>query len=390
MCKITLAFYRIIKSKIIQSFKIEGARSLSEFEVQEYQCPCCGGAIAFDSESQNLVCPFCGTEFPVETLISYDNELNSEQADDLYWETVAGNQWQEGETEHLKSFTCKSCGGEIVGDEAMAATCCPYCATPVVIQGQFSGTLKPDYVIPFQLDKRVAVESLKKYYGGKRFLPKVFKEQNHIEEVKGIYVPVWLFDADADANIRYKATKVNTWSDEQFDYTETSYFTVHRTGSIGFENLPVDGSEKISDELMESLEPFDFSAAVDFQTAYLAGYLADRYDVDAEQSILRANERIKKSVEDSFAATVEGYDTVTPEYSSVSLSNGQEKYALYPVWFLSTTWNGEKYIFAMNGQTGKFVGDLPMDKSLYKKRLFGVAGIVGAAVFLLRFLLWLL
>lgn len=141
---------------------------------------------------------------------------------------------------------------------------------------------------------------------------------------------------------------------------------------------------------MESIEPFDFNDAVDFQTAYLAGFLADKYDVDSEQSTSRANERIKKSTENAFASTVQGYTTVMPEATSIRLQNGKAKYALYPVWLLNTTWNGQKYTFAMNGQTGKFVGDLPLDKGAYKKWLFGLTGLISAAVFAASYLLWLL
>ena len=288
------------------------------------------------------------------------------------------------------SYVCKSCGGEIVGDKTTAATSCPFCGNPVVMMGQFSGSLKPDYVIPFQVDKKAAKAALKQHYGGKRLLPKVFKDQNHIDEIKGIYVPVWLFNADADANIRYKATKVRAWSDSNYNYTETSFYAISRGGKIGFERVPVDGSTKMDDALMESIEPYDFTGDVDFQTAYLAGFLADKYDVDSEQSIERANERIKKSTENAFASTVQGYSTVIPESTSIRLQNGKEKYALYPVWLLNTTWNGQRYTFAMNGQTGKFVGDLPLDKGAYKKWLFGLTSLIGAAVFAVSYLLWLL
>ncbi|MGM9657584.1 MAG: hypothetical protein ACI3W9_01145 [Eubacteriales bacterium] len=358
--------------------------------LQEYKCPCCGGAITFDSTAQKMKCPYCDTEFEMETLKNYDSELRNEQSDDMQWESAAGSEWQQSETEELRSYVCKSCGGEIVGDANTAATSCPFCGNPVVMMGQLSGSLKPDYVIPFKLDKKAAKAALQKHYSGKRLLPKVFKDQNHIDEVKGIYVPFWLFDADAEANIRYRATRVRAWSDSDYNYTETSFFSVARGGSIGFEKVPVDGSAKMADDLMESIEPFDFSEAVDFQTAYLAGYFADKYDVDAEQSIGRANERIKQSTADAFAATVHGYTTVTPESASVRLQNGQAKYALYPVWLLNTTWNGQKYTFAMNGQTGKLVGDLPLDKNAYKKWLFGLTGIIGAAVFAVSYLLWLL
>ena len=163
-----------------------------------------------------------------------------------------------------------------------------------------------------------------------------------------------------------------------------------RGGSIGFERVPVDGSSKIDDTLMESLEPYNFADAVDFQTAYLAGYLADKYDVDADASINRANERIKKSTEDAFRSTVDGYTSVIPESTNVQLQNGKAKYALYPVWLLNTTWNGQKYTFAMNGQTGKLVGDLPMDKGAYNKYLFMTTAIGAAAAFAVQYLFWML
>lgn len=358
--------------------------------LQEYKCPCCGGAIAFDSTAQKMKCPYCDTEFDMEALKTYDSELQNEQADEMNWETTAGGEWQSGEADGLRNYVCKSCGGEIVGDENTAATSCPFCGNPVVMMGQFSGALKPDYVIPFKLDKKAAKEALKKHYQGKRLLPNVFKDQNHIDEIKGVYVPFWLFDADVNADIRYRATRIRTWSDANYNYTETSYFSVLRSGAVGFEHVPVDGSSKMADDLMESIEPFDFSQAVDFQTAYLAGYFADKYDVDAQQSIERANARIKQSTEQNFASTVSGYTSVVPESSSVRFFNGKAKYALYPVWLLNTSWEGKKYTFAMNGQTGKIVGDLPLDKSKYKKWFASLAAGIGVATFAISYLLWLM
>ena len=356
--------------------------------LQEYKCPCCGGAIAFDSGIQKMKCPFCDTEFEMEALAAYDSELSNEQADALQWEHASTESWQEDD--NVRSFVCKSCGGEIIGDENTAATACPYCGNPVVMMAQFTGSLKPDCVIPFKLDKDAAMAALKKHYQGKRLLPKIFKDENHLQEIQGVYVPVWLFDAKAEADVRYKATQVRTWSDSRYDYTQTSYFALSRSGQLGFTCIPVDGSTKMDDAMMEAIEPYDMSQAVDFQTAYLAGYLADKYDVDAEESIHRANARIKKSTEDAFAATAHGYTAVIPEFSSVRLSQGQTRYALYPVWLLNTKWNGKTYTFAMNGQTGKLVGDLPMDKAVYNKWFAGITAAVGAAVFALSYLLWLL
>ncbi len=358
--------------------------------LQEYKCPCCDGAIEFNANVQKMKCPYCDSEFEMETLQAYDAELNSQPEDHMDWDTAAGTEWQPGETEGLRIYTCNTCGGEIVADETTGATECPFCGNPVVMTGQFAGDLKPDLVIPFKHDKKAAIAALKNHYNGKVLLPKVFKNENHIQEVKGLYVPVWLFDTDADAHVRYRATRVRHWSDSNYRYTETQYYSVTRAGGIGFENVPVDGSTKMDDALMESIEPFHIEDAVDFQTAYLSGYLADKYDVTSEESIERANERIKRSTEEAFASTVEGYSSVTPVSSNIQLQNGRARYALYPVWILNTVWNGQKFTFAMNGQTGKVVGDLPMDKAAFKKWLFGITGAVSAAVLALSYLFWLL
>lgn len=358
--------------------------------ILEYKCPCCGGAIQFDSSVQKMKCPFCDTEYEMEILEAYDRELKEEPQEDMNWETAAGSEWQEAETDGMRVYICESCGGEIVGDETMAATKCPYCDNPVVMMGQFTGDLRPDYVIPFKVDKKAAKEGMKKHLMGKRLLPKVFKEENHIDEVRGIYVPFWLFDADADAHIRYKATRTKLWSDSRYDYKKTDYYSAVRSGTVGFERIPVDGSSKMADDLMESIEPYDFSDAVDFQTAYLAGYLADKYDVSAEQSVERANQRVKSSTETMFAATVEGFDTVIPESSSIQLRNGKSHYALYPVWILNTTWNEQKYTFAMNGQTGKFVGNLPLDKIACVKWVSALTLAAAAVTMVGLWLFWMI
>ncbi|MGI8255055.1 hypothetical protein [Blautia difficilis] len=359
-------------------------------DINEYKCPSCGGAIEFDSHSQKMKCPYCDTEFDLETLKKYDEQLSkeAEQKDDISdWQTDPGKQGQEGETDGMNVYTCKSCGGEIVSDENTGATSCPYCGNPVILTERFRGALRPDMVIPFKLDKKAAKEAYYKHIKGRPLLPKVFRRENHIDEIKGIYVPFWLFDADVAADARYKATKVRTWSDSDYDYTETSYYSVDRSGNMSFVSVPVDGSSRMPDDLMESIEPYKVADAVEFQTAYLSGYLADKYDVDAQQSTDRARERMKESAQDVLRDTVKGYASVIPENTNVRISGGDAKYALYPVWILNTTWRGKKYIFAMNGQTGRMTGDLPVDNGAYTRWLLGLTAVFSIAAYLVALLI---
>jgi predicted RNA-binding Zn-ribbon protein involved in translation (DUF1610 family) len=322
------------------------------------------------------------------TVFEGNEELaKSEAPDNVSW-SYDEEEWQEEEAEQLLAYSCPSCGGEVVGDETMAATSCPYCDNSVIIPSQFSGDLRPDLVLPFQLDREAAKGALKRHMKGKRFVPKVFRDEHHIDEIKGIYVPFWLFDADVDASIRYEAIRTRMWSDSQYNFTESNKYAVYREGSVRFEQIPVDGSSRMADDLMESIEPFDCNSAVPFDTAYLSGFLANRYDVDADESMERARNRIKTSTEESFINSVRGYDSVRSVTSSINMKNGAITYALFPVWILNTKWENQLYTFAMNGQSGKIAGNLPLDKKAYWRMFIIMAAIITGLIFLLFFLLW--
>ncbi len=354
--------------------------------LMEYSCPCCGGKIEFNATLQKMKCPFCDTEFEMDTLKSFDEELSNtqEQEEQTDWDQSYPENW--GVPEGLASYTCESCGGEVIADQNAAAATCPFCDHPVVMKGQLSGVLKPDYVIPFKLEKESAIKAFASHLVGKRLLPKDFKDSNHLQEIKGVYVPFWLFDCDTDSNINYRATKVRSWSSGDYHYTETSYFLLTRGGRLGFSQVPVDGSSKMPDDLMDSIEPFDYKDCVDFQTAYLAGYLADKYDVDSEASKERANARIRESTIERFRQTASGYTTCITEKSNINIHQGSVKYALLPVWILNTTYKEKKYTYAMNGQTGKFVGDLPIDKGAFARWFLGITAGVTAVLSLIRIL----
>lgn len=343
--------------------------------VLEYKCPNCASNIKFDSATQKFKCESCDSEFTEQELNTiHDFEENFGGGSSFNWQSQENTEELSG----MNEYVCESCGAHLALEETTAADECPYCGSPVIMNGKLSGMNTPDYVIPFKLDKKAAGEALKAFCGKKPLLPSNFVNENKIKEMKGVYVPFWLFDCDADANIVYDATKVRHWSDSNFNYTETRHYNVYRSGKIGFKNIPVDASSKMDDAYMDGIEPYNYADMSSFNPGYLLGYMADKYDVGAEESFPRAERRVEASTQDAFRTTVKGYDTVTAKASNVNARQGSYKYALFPVWMLNTKYAGKNYTFAVNGQTGRVSGSLPVDKTKFWLFFAGIAAAVIA------------
>lgn len=347
-------------------------------QVTNYQCPACTGPLHFVGGSGKLECEYCGAGYDVaeiEALYAEKEEKaaaaqqaaesasagqSRSSADGDSWDTSSLSEDWGAEGDGMRAYGCPSCGAELICDETTAATSCPYCGNPTVVPGQFSGQLRPDFIIPFKLSKEDAVRALKGHYKGKFFLPKSFTQENHVQEIQGIYVPFWMFDGEAEGDARYAATRSHTYRSGDYEITETEHYDIYRAGSISFEKIPADASSKMPDDHMDSIEPYDYQELKPFSTAYLPGFLADKFDVTVEQCRQRADQRCEGTLSATLRDTVTGYHTCTLIHDSVNLKRGKVHYALMPVWMLNTKWKGKDFLFAMNGQTGKLVGDLPV------------------------------
>lgn len=359
-----------------------------------YKCLNCEGPLTFIPGKPTVTCEYCGTEFEVaalEKMFAKKEELaaKAQEAKEAKWKTdEAGTEWSIEEAQMMKAFTCSACGAEIVCDENTMATECVYCGNPTMLPNRFDGMLKPDLIIPFKKTKEEAVAALKKFYEGKKLLPDAFTANNRIEDIQGMYVPFWLFDSTAGGRAVYNTTKSLVFDDGDDIVTETSHFQCVRAGEAEFEMIPVDGSTKMDDQFMESIEPFDYSELVPFTTAYMPGYLADKYDVDAEASVPRANARIDNSIKAELDKTVaDEYESYLVDSCDCYENEGKVSYAMVPVWILTTQFEGKPYTFMMNGQTGKFVGQLPIDKGKLQKYQMMAFGVAAAVVFALLYMI---
>ena len=382
-------------------------------QVTNYQCPACTAPLHYSAKSGKLACAYCGSSFDVAEIEALYARKEAEaaaakQAADAKaeaaqaakaeaaeaaaasggWDTSDLSRDWGAEADGLRVYSCPSCGAELICDQSTAATACPYCGNPAIVPGQFSGALRPDYILPFRLSKDDAVQALRAHYKGKPFLPRSFTSANHIEQIQGVYVPFWLFDGGAEGAASYRASNTNVFETGDYEITETRHYHVVRAGSLAFEKIPVDASSKMPDDHMDSIEPFDYAQLRPFSTAYLPGYLADKYDVTIDDSRDRADTRCRETLAQALRDTVTGYGACVTEREDIALRRGKVHYALLPVWMLSTKWHGQDFLFAMNGQTGKLVGDLPTDRGRFWGMFAAIAApLTVALTAILQFLL---
>ena len=382
-------------------------------QVTNYQCPACTGPLHYSAKSGKLACDYCGSSFDVAEIEALYARKEAEaaaakQAADAKaeaaqaakaeaaeaaaasggWDTSDLSRDWGAEADGLRVYSCPSCGAELICDQSTAATACPYCGNPAIVPGQFSGALRPDYILPFRLSKDDAVQALRAHYKGKPFLPRSFTSANHIEQIQGVYVPFWLFDGGAEGAASYRASNTNVFETGDYEITETRHYHVVRAGSLAFEKIPVDASSKMPDDHMDSIEPFDYAQLRPFSTADLPGYLADKNDVTIDDSRDRADTRCRETLAQALRDTVTGYGACVTEREDIALRRGKVHYALLPVWMLSTKWRGQDFLFAMNGQTGKLVGDLPTDRGRFWGMFAAIAApLTVALTAILQFLL---
>lgn len=319
--------------------------SIFSSSADTHKCPGCAGNLLFDQESQKLLCNSCGKSYFPEYF----------EISELLNRTV-NEEFQEDDNEFSKhEIICNACGAAVVADINTVSTFCAFCGSPALITSRLTKSFEPKYIIPFKVKKEEAQKIFVDWTSNKRFIPSNFTSKATLEKITGLYVPFWLIDADCDINLEAGAHKTSKDLIRNFE--------IKRTGKFRMRGVPFDGSKKINDVLMERIEPFDYCELTEYKSGYLPGYYAERYDDSIEDLSERISERFRyyaKEERDSFISKSR-FDSYNIDKDESTSSNYVCNYALFPVWFLNYEFEGIRYKIAVNGQTGKIHGEVPID-----------------------------
>ena len=345
--------------------------------VNEHKCPHCGAPMRFDPEQGLLVCDYCSHTISIEE----DRNTTFNPDGFNYHQLQCGVTMPNAE--QLPIYSCASCGAEVIASPEQMATTCPYCGNNIVLTDKMSGNLRPNAVIPFKFTSKELPAAVRRFYRNKPLLPKTFFSDSEIGEVTGIYVPFWVFNGRLFGLIDFRGERSSSHRRGDYIVTTTKYYRLSRDCSVSFQDLPADVSGRIDDALMDSLEPFNMSEAVPFDTRYLAGFTADRFDQPKENIEERIRKRMSNTADSVFASRAgRGYSNIQ-RMNSILNNELSVQYMLFPVYMFDVNYNGQKYHFSVNGQTGKVVGELPISKITSMRYFLTRTGIAAAASMLL-------
>lgn len=367
-----------------------------EKEANQFHCPNCFADLKYSPGQKSFTCEYCRSSFSEADLLNYQ-QAYMDQAQDYDpnkgqmppEQNISEQEWRERQkfNEETSLYSCPSCGAEIMSDANTAASFCFYCHNPVILKGRVDGMYRPSMVLPFGFDRDDAVQKYRQWASKKWFIPKDLLSSVQIEKLTGLYVPFWVARASTSTRIEAIGENVRSWTSGNYRYTETKRYRVVREATINYEGIPADGSQKIEDQLMEAIEPFDYKEAKPFNMAYLSGFLADKYDVDKEQVLPRIQQRMYSNNGATLDATTH-YNRLTSRRQFDRTDSLSWDYMMLPVWFMTFDYKGKLWEYAVNGQTGKVAGQLPISKK--KLAVFCTAWCIIVALLIFLAGWWLL
>ena len=343
----------------------------------ENKCPSCTATIKFNPKLGKFKCEYCGSEFTLEELKKHSNNASTDERNKPKEEQVVDDY------DGYISYKCESCGAEIVADDQTASTFCVYCGNTAILKSKLSGKFTPDKMIPFQKVREDAVSAFQGLKKGRPLMPRDFNSSQNIEKIKGVYIPFWLYDLKVSGSIDMMGSIITTWSSGSTHYTKTDRYRIKRSGDMQYNNVPVDGSSRFDNNIMNSIEPFQYSDLVPYNHAYLSGFYAEKYDEDGEKTLSEARERVINSTKDHLESDASRYTEKVVTNVNLTGEEIGKTYALLPVWMVNVKYKNKMYIFAMNGQSGKFIGNIPLDIGrvfLYSIVIFLICMAIGSII----------
>jgi DNA-directed RNA polymerase subunit RPC12/RpoP len=328
-----------------------------------FPCAQCGAQLAWDATHRAMSCPYCGhrQEMPLQPTAAIE-EIPIEEG---YLRA------KRGLGVAVQTITCRDCGATVNVGEGERTTKCAFCGSHQVLQVETdANAIRPESLVAFQVDKKVANERFATWIGGLWFRPNDLKKLAKVQEMGGVYVPFWTFDANvhsewtAEAGYFYYVTEEYTAYENGEAVTRTRQVQKVRWEPAWgrrddhYDDVLVCASKGLPTELVDKFSTFNTRQLVPYAPQYLAGWRAEAYAVDLQNAHGTGRQKMARSQEAKCSRDVPG-DTQRGLSVTNTFSRETFKHVLLPIWIAAYRYNDKPYRFLVNGQTGEVTGEAP-------------------------------
>lgn len=330
-----------------------------ELTRQSKKCESCGGNMAFSPKDKGLKCQFC------QNVTKLDYDFNVEKHN--YVANIENTEAYTNFANESKVFKCSNCGANVVLNKLEVAKKCPYCGSSYVAEEKEMPSLKPDAIIPFKYSKEEASRLYKQRVKKKWFLPNEFKKAPPVDNISGVYVPCFSFDAKTNTTYKGVLAYTTTVVVNGKTQTNTTYQNISGQQAMNQKDIMVETSSHITQDIFDKLKPFSTAELVKFTPDFILGYCVEYYDNSLANCKKMADSMMEKIIKNQVLSRY-SYSSVVSYSQNTIFSNEKFDYCILPIYQVRYKYKDKDYLTYMNGQTGKLAGKMP--KSAVKITFF--------------------
>ncbi|MEM7182972.1 MAG: hypothetical protein AAF518_18825 [Spirochaetota bacterium] len=354
---------------------------------KEFPCEKCGGKLEFAPGQERIKCVYCGHEqdIPgVDTDFSaseYDLEEALKNAKTIDSSALA---------DAAHEVRCDGCGAVSVMTEQSDR--CPFCGSPVVVENNAESVIVPESLLPFKVEQKEASGIFKGWLKSLWFAPGDIMRRAQQKGMDGIYLPYWTYDANTHTSYSgqrgeyYYTTETYTDSEgneQTREVRHTEWYNTSGTVKVDFDDILVCASKSLPHDLIDELEPWDLEDLKQYNSAFLSGFVTERYKVDLEEGYGIAKEKMDGPIRESIRRDIGG-DEQRINSMNVDYSDTTYKHLLLPLWISSFRYSEKVYRFVINARTGELSGERPWSWIKITLASIAGAGVLGGIFYALK------
>ncbi|MGL4462918.1 MAG: zinc finger domain-containing protein [Planctomycetia bacterium] len=356
---------------------------------ERFPCHGCAAELQYEPGASQLKCPYCGY---VQELAAAEGTVEENDVEE-YLARAAAGRLGAGVGDLRNEVTCQSCAAVVLLDAKTVADACPYCTSRITNQPREAGEMiQPSAVLPFVLDRREALDAFRLWLNALWFAPSDLKKLATTGEVHGLYVPHWTFDSMTYSS--YTGQRGDDyWVSESYTERDAQGNTVTKTRQVRhtawtsvsgrvdhwFDDVLVPASRTLPIDTMRNLQPWDLPKLEPFQTAFLAGFRTERYQIGLDAGLVDAKEIMAAKIDALCRSDIGGdhqrVSSIDTRHVGVTF-----KHLLLPVWHSAYRYREKLWHIIINARTGEVQGERPISWWKVAGAVLLAAGAVAAVV----------